>query len=148
MAYEVRQELTDLIQELHPVGLDGRGLVPAINEYAFDWGKQYHIKTEVSVEGERPISDETERALFRIVQGALSNISRHSQAKNAEIKLVYASEDVTLTIEDNGKGFDTNKHHQGLGLRSMRERVELLNGEFSLESEIEEGTCIEINLFG
>ena len=148
LAYEVRQELTDLIQELHPVGLDGRGLVPAINEYAFDWGKQYHIKTEVSVEGERSISEETERALFRIVQGGLSNISRHSQAKNAEIKLVYSSDYVKMAIVDHGKGFDTNKYHQSLGLRSMRERVELLSGNFSLKSKIGEGTCIEIKFYG
>ena len=148
LAYEVRQELTDLIQELHPVGLDGRGLIPAINEYTFDWGKQYNIETEVLVEGERSIPDETERALFRIVQGALSNISRHSQAKNAELTLVCAPDYVKLTVVDNGIGFDNNEYHQGLGLRSMRERVELLSGKFSLKSKIGEGTCIEIMFYG
>jgi signal transduction histidine kinase/ligand-binding sensor domain-containing protein len=148
LAYEVRQELTDLIQELHPVGLDGRGLVPAINEYTFDWGKQYNIETEVLVEGERSISDETERALFRIIQGALSNISRHSQAKKADIKLVYDPDYIKLTIVDNGIGFDVNEYHQGLGLRSMRERVELLSGKFSLQSKIDEGTRIEIKFYG
>jgi signal transduction histidine kinase len=148
LAYEVRQELTDLIQELHPVGLDGRGLIPAINEYAFDWGKQHTIQTNVNVDGEREISEEIETAMFRIIQGALSNISRHSQAHNAQIDLTYTTDDVKLTILDDGNGFDTNKHHQGLGLRSMRERVELLNGEFSVESKIGQGTCIVVRFFG
>jgi signal transduction histidine kinase len=61
--------------------------------------------------------------------------------------LVYTSEYVTLVIQDDGKGFDPNEHHQGLGLRSMRERAELLNGEFSIESEIGKGTCIEVKLY-
>ena len=147
LADKVRLELTDLIQELHPIGLDDHGLVPTLHEYVYEWEKQNGIHADLIVEAERVLSDEIESALFRIVQGALSNVSRHSQAMNVELKLIYESEYVIMTISDDGNGFETEQRHQGLGLRSMRERVELLNGEFSIVSEIGKGTRITVKLF-
>jgi signal transduction histidine kinase len=88
---------------------------------------------------------EIEQALFRIVQGALANIARHSQADRAEVRLVYGMEELTLTISDNGRGFDATKQHHGLGLRSMYERAEMIHGELLVESTPGRGTrvCIK-----
>ena len=70
-----------------------------------------------------------EQTLFRVAQEALANISRHSGATAAEIHLAYEAQQVTLTIADNGHGFQVGTvNGKGLGLRSMRERVESFGG--------------------
>ncbi len=143
LVYEVRQELTDLIRELHPVALKDSSLAPAIREYASDWAAQKDIEIEVQVDGERPLSVEVEQALFRIAQEALANIARHSQAKRVGICLCYQKSEVLLKIEDDGVGFEPLSAHGGLGLRSMRERCELLGGEITIESAPGNGTRIQ-----
>jgi NarL family two-component system sensor histidine kinase LiaS len=142
LVYEVRQELTDLIRELHPVGLQGEGLAPAVREYAKDCEHQTGIKIDVRIKGEKAVPLDIEQTLFRIVQGALANITRHSQAENAEIRLNYDTAVISLTISDDGIGFDPDQRYYGLGLRSMRERVELFNGELNILSGPDQGTKI------
>ncbi len=144
LLYEVRQELTDLIRELRPFALQGRGLATAVREHALDCSNQTGIDIKVRIQNERPLPLEIEQALFRIVQGALANIARHSHADRAEIRLVFGAEELTLTISDNGRGFDTTKQHHGLGLRSMYERAEMINGELLVESAIGRGTKVRI----
>jgi two-component system, NarL family, sensor histidine kinase LiaS len=144
LVYEVRRELTDLIQELHPAALDVDGLVSTIQKYARENENLIGIPIRVSVQGERSLSREIERSLFRIIQGALANIARHSKASEANIKLEYFSDSIRLTICDDGVGFDINEYRIGLGLRSMRERTELLNGILTLDSSPGEGTRISI----
>lgn len=141
---DVRQELTDLIRELHPFALQGRGLATAVREYALDCSNQTGIDINVLIQNERPLPLEIEQALFRIVQGALANVARHSQADRAEIRLVYGMEELTLTISDNGHGFDTTKQHHGLGLRSMNERAEMINGKLLVQSALGRGTRVRI----
>lgn len=144
LLYEVRQELTDLIQELRPFALQGRGLATAMREYALDCSNQTGIEIVVRIQNEKSLPLEIEQALFRIVQGALANVARHSQADRAEIRLVCETEELTLTISDNGRGFDTTKQHHGLGLRSMSERAEMINGELLVESALGRGTKVRI----
>ena len=143
LVYEVRQELTDLIRELHPVALKDSSLAPAIREYASDWAAQKDIEVDVKVDGERPLAVEIEQALFRIAQEALANIARHSEASQVVIFLSYLKSEVMLRIEDNGIGFDPLSVNGGLGLRSMRERCELLGGNITIESVPGEGTCVQ-----
>ncbi len=139
---EVRRELTDLIRELRPVALQGVGLIPAIRKYAKESENQLGIPIEVRTQGVRSIPREVEKSLFRIIQGAISNVARHSQASQAEIHLVYHPDHITLKITDNGVGFDPEKMTEGMGLRSIRERVELLNGKLAIESRNHKGTKI------
>jgi signal transduction histidine kinase len=141
---EVRQELTDLIRELHPFALQGRRLGTAVREYALDCSNQTGIDINVLIQNERSLPLEIEQALFRIVQGALANVARHSQADRAEIRLVYGMEELTLTISDNGRGFDTTKQYHGIGLRSMIERAEMINSELLVQSALGRGTKVRI----
>jgi signal transduction histidine kinase len=84
-----------------------------------------------------------EQTLFRVAQEALANVSRHSAATAAEVHLAYTAHQVNLTISDNGQGFDpATTNGKGVGLRSMRERVEALGGELVIESESQRGTRI------
>jgi signal transduction histidine kinase len=144
LLYEVRQELTDLIQELRPFALKGRGLATAVREYALDCSNQTGIDISVRIQNERPLPLDIEQALFRIVQGALANVARHSQADRAEVRLIYGMEYLTLTISDNGSGFDFTKQHHGLGLRSMYERAEKIHGNLLVESAPGRGTKVSI----
>ncbi len=139
---DVRKELTNLIQELRPVALQDKGLVPAIQKYAQECETQMCIPIRVRAQGTRSIPRDLEQSLFRIVQGAISNIARHSQASEAEICLTYQPDQFILTISDNGVGFDPNKKYSGMGLRSIRERIELLEGELIVDSQKENGSKI------
>lgn len=142
--HRVREDLTDLIRELRPIALKGGGLPTAIREYAQDCANQTGIEIEVSIQGERALQLEIEHSLFRILQGALANVTRHSQSTRALVLLVYDSAGILLTVSDNGRGFEIHKNQEGIGMRSMRERVELLGGELSIESRIGEGTEVTV----
>ncbi|MCK4268133.1 MAG: HAMP domain-containing protein, partial [Actinomycetia bacterium] len=142
----LRRELTSLIQELRPTALDGQGLVAALHKYAEDWSKQNGITLEVQVKGERPLAADTEQTLFRILQEALANIARHSQAKVAEINLVYGKTDVSCKISDDGVGFAPGEGDHGFGLLSMQERVNILGGTWDIESAKDKGTRISMTI--
>jgi NarL family two-component system sensor histidine kinase LiaS len=140
----VRQDLTHLIHELRPVSLESKGLAEGLQEYCADWANQSGIDAKVSIRGERTLPPDVEHTLFRIIQGALSNIARHSEASQAEILLIQDPTSVRLIVSDNGIGFDVDENHNGMGLRSLRERVDLLGGTFDIESKIGEGTKISV----
>jgi signal transduction histidine kinase len=148
LMYEVRLELTDLIQELRPIALQGRGLATAVREYVLDCSNQTDIEIDVRIHGERALPLEIEQALFRIVQGGLANVARHSQADHAEVMMIYGPETIKLSITDNGRGFCVNSKHNGFGLPSMYERAELINGDLSIESEIGKGTRVTVKCAG
>ncbi|MFI5274078.1 MAG: histidine kinase [Ktedonobacterales bacterium] len=124
-----KQELSSLIHELRPAALGDRGLVPALRELAADWSHASGIAAEVRAQGERPAPLEVEQALFRITQEALSNVARHSGAHAVDVHVAWEAATFTLTITDDGHGFDATPHrHNGVGMGSMAERVEALHG--------------------
>ena len=142
LIYELRQELTNLILELRPAVLDDKGLASAVRKYAADWSRQNGILLEVRVQGERSLPLDIEQPIFRIMQESLTNVARHSMASNVEIGLAYANGEVTLTVTDDGRGFDINRTHSGFGLISMGQRVEPLGGNLTVESTPGKGTSI------
>ncbi len=140
---EAQQELTSLIRELRPVALEGKGLVEALRELIPRWSQQSDIVANLRVEGTQTLPLVVEEALLRIVQEALSNIARHSKATLVQITLVFTDERVTLTVLDNGQGFDPARlEHRGVGLLSMQERMKALGGDMKLESVPGKGTSI------
>lgn len=135
LVQQAQQELTVLIHELRPAALEGRGLVAALRELLAGWSQQTQIAHDLRVQGERPLPLATELALYRIVQEALSNISRHSGASQVAIHLVWHDQQVELTITDNGHGFSTAvSETEGVGLHSIHERVEALGGTLTIAS--------------
>ena len=116
---QAQQELTSLIRELRPVALEGKGLVVALRELATQWAQQTNIVANLSADDVQPLPITIEEALFRIVQEALANVARHSKATLVQITLTTADDTVTLSIIDNGLGFDTTQQgHLGIGLHS------------------------------
>jgi NarL family two-component system sensor histidine kinase LiaS len=144
---QAQQELTTLIRELRPAALKGKGLARALQDCVSDWSRQSHITAELRVRGERPLPLPLEQALFRVAQEALTNISRHSQATSVEVELVWENGDIILSIADNGHGFNVSSTDgKGLGLQSMRERVEALGGQLEVKSKPGTGTRIQARL--
>jgi NarL family two-component system sensor histidine kinase LiaS len=142
----VRKELTDLIHELRPPAMDGQNLADVLKEYAIDWAHRSEIAIEVNVDAQDPLSLEIEQTLYRIAQEALANVARHSAASHVDLLLSDGPGVVTMEIADDGCGFDPGGEHTGMGLLSMRERTEALNGEVVIESEPGRGTRISVTL--
>jgi signal transduction histidine kinase len=142
---QTQQELTILIQELRPAALKDKGLAAALRDYIGDWSRQNAIAAEVRVRGEQSMSFLLEQSLFRITQEALANIARHSGATHVEVELAWEGDRVTLSLADNGRGFNpATANGKGVGLRSMRERVEAIGGELSVTSQPGAGTQIVV----
>jgi NarL family two-component system sensor histidine kinase LiaS len=142
LADALRRELSTLVLELRPAALDDRGLIAALREYVEDWSRQSNIASDVRVQGERTLPLEQEQMIFRIVQEALANVARHSEANTVEIQIVYSDDQVICTVEDNGRGFDSERLSGGFGLRSMHERAAASGGSLSVESEAGKGTSV------
>ncbi len=142
-----------IIFDLRPAVLDDLGLLPALRWYIQNRLKQHNIKVRVEVSGqEKKLSDPVENMTFRIVQEAVNNIARHSEALNVLISVEYAAKFLKVEIEDDGKGFVVKPFNQwgrgaqGLGLLGMKERVFLLGGELKIESQPGQGTHISVNI--
>lgn len=143
LVQQAQQELTSLIRELRPIALEGKGLVAALRELLPQWTQQTEIVANLRVEGAQALPLTVEEALFRVAQEALSNIARHSKAHLVQIDLTMSGETATLTIQDDGQGFDPARlEHRGVGLYSMQERMKALGGDLTLESSPGRGTLV------
>lgn len=141
---QAQQELTSLIRELRPAALEGKSLVAALRELAVQWAQQTGIVANLHVEGTQPVPPAVEEALFRVAQEALSNVHRHGHATLVQLTLAIADSSITLTVSDNGQGFDpaNRERRKGVGLLSMQERMKALGGDVQLESAPGKGTRI------
>jgi NarL family two-component system sensor histidine kinase LiaS len=144
LARQAQQELNTLIRELRPAVLKNKGLVKALREYLADWKKQTGVQVNLRLQGERTIPLGIEQVLYRVIQEALANVTRHSGATDVDVILTWESTRVILRILDNGHGFDLpTAEGKGVGLQSMRERVQESGGIFTVKSN-ENGTRIEV----
>jgi signal transduction histidine kinase len=141
LAQQAGAELTTLIHQLRPPVLEKQSLSEAIQGHVNDWMQQNNIETELNI-GEASVSTDSEQALFRVLQEALANVARHSQADKVWVTLKSETDHVALTIEDNGIGYDTRRITRGVGLDSMKERLAAVNGTLEISSVPSRGTCV------
>jgi PAS domain S-box-containing protein len=135
--------------ELRPPLLDDLGLTAAIEWQAKDFEKRSCIRTSVAIkDGHFIISEESKTAIFRIFQEALTNVAQHAEATRVDIILRVIGNDLELIIEDNGKGIAEEQifSAKSLGLLGMRERVQFLDGEMSIEGAPNGGTRILVKI--
>jgi signal transduction histidine kinase len=152
---QVEQDIANLrtlITELRPASLDELGTQAAI-EALVERSRGHGIEIDASVElayeqGREPSrhTSELELAIYRIVQEALTNASRHGKAKRAAIEIREDADAVHLSVRDDGGGFDREAVTEGFGLMGIRERVELLDGELLIDSALGRGTVISARL--
>jgi len=95
---------------------------------------------------EEPFDGKTEIILYRVLQESVNNVMKHAEASSIDISLIRDAMGISLTIEDNGKGFDTTRPeiYQGMGLSNLRARVNFLNGKLELDSRPGKGTLVSI----
>lgn len=138
-----------IITELRPQMLDDLGLSAAIewqvNEFSKNTGIDYSLSNstgELKVDGEKSI------ALFRILQEALTNIARHSEASYVNISINETNNSIELIIEDNGKGIPESvlSNSASFGIMGMKERARYMGGEFHINSSINKGTVIKVKV--
>lgn len=140
---ETQQELQLIIEELRPPALEGRGLAPALREYAERWQEHTGIQVEIAISGERPLPLDVEQTLYRILQESLSNIARHAEADSVQITLSMEPEQVTLVSADNGRGFEpaaVTPH--SLGINGMKSRLAEIGGTLTVETALGNGTKV------
>jgi signal transduction histidine kinase len=131
---------------LRPSMLDDLGLAAALRWQANQVAKSTGLRIEITDDGLPPEPTEAHGiCVFRIVQEALSNVSRHARANSVEIKLITRESELCVLIRDDGRGFQTYGR-TGLGLIGMQERVENLGGRLAVNSEVGKGTTIEATL--
>ncbi len=157
---EVQEGIGDLIQttrtlcqDLRPPALD-LGLVPGIRSLISAFEKQADLPVSLIVEGDRtiPMTEDIAICAYRCTSEALQNIYRHAQATQVTVRLTLAPTEMTLSIDDNGRGFVLPERLGSLmednhfGLVGMRERIELVDGAFVVTSRLNHGTHLEARI--
>lgn len=144
-------ELRRIIFDLRPQALDDLGLIPTLKRYTADFETQYQINVKMVSHGpDKRLQPFIEVAVFRLIQEALTNIRKHAGATEAKIIIEMLPDFVAVQVKDNGRGFNLeefqNDNREHYGLIHMRERAELLNGEFNMNSRPGQGTEVLIRI--
>ena len=142
---DIARDIQALSHRLHSSKLEYLGIVAAANSFCRELSGQQKVQVEFnSADMPRNVPKEISLCLFRVLQEALQNAVKHSGARHFHVELRGTSEEICLTVSDPGVGFDWHgaMNRQGLGLISMRERLQLVNGEFSIDSNPGRGTTI------
>jgi two-component system sensor histidine kinase UhpB len=136
----------NMMRRLRPAALDELGLITALEDMVDDWNSRNdevfcHFSFDSRSEN---TNEDLNISLYRIVQETLTNVHKHSGASEVYIHLTFEGSDVELTIRDNGCGFDPATTQWGLGLLGIRERVQALQGTFSLNTSVGQGLSIRV----
>lgn len=142
-------KLRRLIAELRPAALDAHGLRPAIESLARDVASSASLTIDADVHvGREPDDDDgrlapqTETAVYRVVQEALTNVVKHAHASHVNIEVTPHGEGIDVTVRDDGAGFDPDAPRDGYGIAGMAERAELADGTLSISSRPGAGTTV------
>jgi len=143
------EEMQALLLHLRPVALGEGGLVPALEELSGAYRERLGVRVDTSLEPVR-LRPEAEHAVLRIVQEALANAVKHAQPDQIGLTLVARQGRVTVSVRDDGAGFDPadSRSRHGLGLRLMAERAAEVGGELRVESDPGQGTTVVVTLPG
>jgi signal transduction histidine kinase len=136
-----------LSYRLHPAILEDLGLAEAVKAECERFSRHQSVPAEVRIENlPADIPPEPALCLFRVMQEALRNVSRHARAHRVEVSLRSQDQGLQLAVMDDGAGFDpaAARNRPSLGLASMRERVSLVGGELDIESAPGQGTTVVV----
>ncbi|MEA2401248.1 MAG: hypothetical protein QOK00_1651 [Thermoleophilaceae bacterium] len=143
-------KLQGLIAELRPAALDDLGLAPAL-ESLVERVRAVHgltvtaaidLDDEAGGQPTRRLMPEIESTAYRLVQEALTNVAKHARAENVEVLVKESGDELSIEVRDDGRGFELGTRSDGFGLVGMRERVDLVGGEISIESKSGAGTLV------
>lgn len=142
------KDVRKIIYDLRPMSLDDLGLIPTLKRYIEKFNRQTDLEIDFIFRGEKKALPEGYQVtLFRMIQEALNNINHHAQASGGRVCLEYSKEQINLMISDDGRGFNIEEvEDDRFGLISMKERCQLLDGEFKLNSTPGIGTKIYVKI--
>ena len=138
-------EIRNMALLLRPSMLDDFGLVPALDWQARETAKRTGMRVQVSSEVADELPEEHKTCIYRIVQEALNNCARHAQASAVQVAVRSESNQIMLSVQDDGSGFDTIRV-RGMGLLGIEERVRHLGGTFEIDSSPGRGTLLQVSL--
>ncbi|SFF67815.1 two-component system, NarL family, sensor histidine kinase DegS [Halobacillus alkaliphilus] len=142
--YEVRR----IIYDLRPMALDDLGIIPTLKKYLATVEDYNDLEISFTLFGEeRRFESKFEVALFRLIQEAVQNAVKHASASLIQVKTELKAGSAMIIIKDDGKGFDPkSKKDKSFGLVGMRERVDMLDGDLTIDSSPGEGTIVTIHI--
>ncbi len=142
------RKVRDFIFELRPMMLDDLGVTPTLRRYVDAFKEQSGLNVRLNITGtERRLESYQEVMVFRAVQELLNNAARHSQASQVKVQVDMGDGNIRVAVDDDGKGFDTEiLSERGMGLKVIRDRVEMLGGEFSIDATVGRGTRISFQV--
>ena len=147
IAQTTLDNIRSLSQALHPVLLEEAGLVSTLDWYIPTVERQTGLVLHYKQSGTAfPLDAAASVHVYRVLQEALNNVSRHSFAKEARVRLKFDLEALELEVEDNGKGMTEAKNGRGIGLIAMRERAELIGGTLTIEGVMGGGTRVRLRV--
>lgn len=142
-AKTAQREMTRLIEDLRAGLLQEQGLAAALNDYTLLLGAREHLLIYLDVKGDDGILPPSmAEALYRVAQEALHNVVRHARATRVDVQLRCIPEHVSLTVRDNGVGFDASQARRGMGLTNMQERMLAIDGRLEVHSQVGAGTTV------
>lgn len=146
---EIATDIQSLSHELHSAKLQYLGIAAAMGGFCREFGQQQKAEVDFNTHDlPNHLSPDISLCLFRVLQEALHNSAKHSGARHFEVRLWGTSDAIRMTISDSGVGFDREAARQGpgLGLISMEERLKLLDGTLSIETQPAKGTAVQISV--
>jgi signal transduction histidine kinase/PAS domain-containing protein len=147
LARESLQEARRSVRALRPQTLEENDLCEALQQLLRKMTDGTDVLAQFSVSGQPPeLPPEWDENLLRIGQEVLTNVLRHAQARHFRARLAFEEKKIQLTLTDDGRGFDPAARHEGFGLRGIRERVETMGGQLSIQSAKNEGARLSILL--
>ncbi len=142
---EIATDIQTLSHQLHSAKLEYLGIAAVMRGFCQEFGKQTKVRIDFqSQDLPSPVPPDISLCLFRVLQESLHNSAKHSGAQHVEVGLWGTPDEIHLVVSDSGSGFDSEgaKQSRGLGLISMEERLRVLKGTFSIESQAKRGTKI------
>lgn len=139
------QKVRDFIFDLRPMMLDDLGLAPTVKRYVDAFREKSGLDVNATVSGQdKRLENYLEVLIFRSVQELLNNAAQHSQAAQIKVQIDITNSDVRVAVEDNGRGFESTAitEGKGLGIKLIKERVEMLGGNFEIDSALGQGTKV------
>jgi signal transduction histidine kinase len=146
---QIASDVQSLSHELHSSKLEYLGIAAAMRAFCHELSVQHNVEVVFAHdEIPRTLSQEISLCVFRVAQEALQNAVKHSRVRHFDVELRYAADAIHLTVRDSGSGFDVAESMKasGLGLISMAERLKLVDGQLSIDSQPQQGTTIRASV--
>jgi two-component system sensor histidine kinase UhpB len=140
------EDVRRIARQLRPEALEDLGLHSALAALATAFGEQAGIEVRRQLQPSLPLSEEQELVVYRVAQEALTNVARHADATQVDLRLDHKSDQAVLTVRDDGGGIHPGALPSSRGIRGMRERAMLIGAQLEIDSAPDRGTAIKLSI--